>query len=167
MFWELCGNTPQAMAYTSRNRKIYDEEIIMLKKIAKVLNISEDLLLSWTSENNYGRNQLKNLFTVLTGKEDFWTMLEFRMDYVSMLKKIKISHPNFTINEESLKNVESCRNQINSIFETLMDKKVQERYCLSMGCSKSEFEQIYKKNLEEFKILDTYLLPSNPNTDAR
>ena len=90
IFWELCDNSPQAIAYTANTRKVYDEEIVFLKKICLVLGINEDLLLSWKSENNYGRNQLRSLFSNLTGMQEFYDKLEYRMDYVSMLKFINI-----------------------------------------------------------------------------
>ena len=79
VYWDLCGNSPQAHAYTA-TRRAYDEEIINLKKIAMVLGVKEDSILSWDSENDYGRNKLRSLFTKLTGREDFWDSLEYQMD---------------------------------------------------------------------------------------
>lgn len=165
IFWELCRNSPQSKAYTANYRKTYDEEIILLKKICLVLGINEDVLLSWKSENNYGRKQLSDLFTKLTGRDDFWDQLEYRMDYVSMLKFINMSHPDYKVNPASLNNVKIFRKNVNELLETCLKRNIQERYYLSMGCSKSEFEQIYKKKVEKFKELDAYSLPIAP--DAR
>lgn len=157
MFWELNENNPQAIAYTANNRKIYDEEIITLKKICTVLGINEDKLLSWKSENNYGRKQLENLFTKLTGNNNFWTLLEERMDYVSMPKFIRLSHPNLKIHETALKNAEIYRKNINELLEACLRKDRQQKYYLSMGCSISEFEKIYQEKEKAFNELNKYM----------
>ena len=157
VYWDLCGHTPQSHAYTA-TRKVYDEEIINLKKIALVLGVSEDEILSWDSENDYGRNNLKSLFTKLTGRSDFWDATEYRMDYVSMPKFIRISHPSFRIGETSLKNVELYREDLNNAFKFYLRKDIQERYYQSMGCSKSEFEQIYEKKIKEYQQLEKQLM---------
>lgn len=167
IYWELCGNSPESKAYTANTRKYYDEEIIFLKKICLVLGVSEDTVLAWKSENNYGREQLKSLFAKLTGINDFWDKLEYRMDYVSMLKFINASHPDFKVSQVSLKNVDEFRKNINELLRTCMQRNFQEKYYMSLGVSKSEFEQIYNKKQEEFKLLDSYLSHNNPNLDPR
>lgn len=160
VYWDLCGHTPQSHAYTA-TRKVYDEEIITLKKIALILGVSEDEILSWDSENNYGRNNLKSLFTKLTGRSEFWDSMEYRMDYVSMPKFIRMSHPSFRIGETSLKNVETYRGDLNNAFRFYLRKHIQERYYQSMGCSKSDFEEIYKKKFNEYEQLEKYFRTTN------
>ncbi len=167
IYWELCENSPESMAYTANTRKNYDEEILFLKKICLTLGVKEDTLLSWKSENNYGREQLRNLFAKLTGVKDFWDKLEYRMDYVSILKFIHTSHPDFKVSQLSLNNVERFRKNINELLQACMQRNFQEKYYSSFGVSKSEFEQIYSKKQEEFKLLNLYLAHNNPNLDPR
>ena len=167
IYWELCKNSPESKAYTANTRKHYDEEIIFLKKICLALGVSEDTLLAWKSENNYGREQLKNLFANLTSIDKFWDKLEYRMDYVSMLKFIHTSHPDFNVSQASLKNVEIFRKNINELLQVCMQRNFQEKYYMSLGVSKNEFEQIYNERSEEFKLVDSYLSRNNPNLDPR
>ena len=157
VYWDLCGNTPQAYAYTA-TRTQYDEEIINLKKIALVLGINEDELLSWDSENDYGRNQLRGLFTKLTGREEFWDSLEYRLDYVSMPTFIRLSHPSFRISDTSLRNVALYRDNLNDVLKVCLKKDVQKRYYQSMGCSENEFEQIYQQKINQYKQLEKQLM---------
>lgn len=163
IFWELCGNSPESKAYTAKTRTVYDEEIVFLKKICLVLGIKEEDLLVWKSENNYGRVQLKNLFAKITGSNDFWDNLEYKMDYVSMLKFIKTSHPDFKVSQSSRNNVERYRKEINELLKSCMQRSYQERYYMSLGASKSEFEQIYSKKRKDFKLVDSYLSGDNPD----
>ena len=78
-----------------------------------------------------------------------------------MPKFIRMSHPSFRIGETSLKNVELYREDLNNAFKFYLRKDIQERYYQSMGCSKSEFEQIYKKKLDEYEQLEKYLRTTN------
>ncbi len=167
IFWELCGNSPQSMAYTSNNRTVYDEEIIFLKKVCSVLGLNEDSVMSWKSENNEGRKKLISLFTKLTNSPDFWTNLEARMDYVSILKFIHIVHPNLKVNQASLDKVEMHRRNLNKLLENCLSYDIQKRYYLSMGYSESQFEQIYRKQVESFHYLNHYRYPGCPDTDYR
>lgn len=160
VYWDLCGNTPQAYAYTS-TRRTYDEEINNLRKIAVVLGVKEDRILSWKSENDYGRNQLRALFTKLTGRQKFWDLLEYKMDYVSMPKFIRISHPSFRIGEESLRNVERYRQNLINEFRFCLQKDMQKRYYESMGCSESEFESRYAQKINHFQQVEKEFMQSN------
>lgn len=167
IYWELCKNSPASKAYTANTRKYYDEEIIFLKKICLALGVSEDTLLALKSENNYGREQLKYLFAKLTSIDDFLDKLEYRMDYVSMLKYIHTSHPDLNVSQASLKNVEIFRKNINELLEVCMQRNYQEKYYMSLDVSKNEFEQIFNKNSEEFKLVDSYLSRNKPDLDPR
>jgi len=89
------------------------------------------------------------------------------MDYVSMLKFIRTTYPDFKVNPTSLKKVELYRRNINEILQTCMEYKFQERYYRSLGVSKSDFEQIYNKKQEEFKVVDSYLAHNSPNGEPR
>lgn len=160
VYWNLCGNTPQAYAYTA-TRRTYDEEINNLKKIALVLGVNEDRILSWKSENDYGRNQLRVLFTELIGRQNFWDLLEYKMDYVSMPKFIRISQPFFRISEESLKNVERYRQNLINEFRFCLQKDMQKRYYESMGCSESEFELSYAQKINEFQRVEKEFMKQN------
>lgn len=161
IFWELCNNSPQSFEYTAKNRKIYDEEIIWLKKICLVLGINEDLLLSWKSEDNYGRNKLNSLFNRLTESPDFWTKLEYRMDYASTLKYFNITHPELRTNQTTINNVQICKRTVNKILEKYLEHDIQKKYYLSFGCSENEFEQIYNKKIKNFQSLNNYLYSNN------
>ena len=167
IFWELCGNSPQSKAYTANNRKTYDEEIIFLKKVCAILGIDENALLSWKSENNYGRQKLIDLFNMLTNTPDFWTKLEYRMDYISLLKFIHIVHPNLKVNQPSLARVEMHRKDLNKLLENCLNYNLQQRYYLSMGYSQNKFEQIYNKKIRYFQSLNNYMYPGRPNADYR
>lgn len=76
------------------------------------------------------------------------------MDYVSMLKLIQISHPNFIVDNNSLNTINLYRTQINDIFNALMEKSFQEKYYLSLGIDKKHFEQIYAKQKGIFENLN-------------
>ena len=158
VYWDLCHNSPQAYAYTAQTRKVYDEEIINLKKVITILGINEDELLSWKSDNNFGRNRLDKLFMKLTGIEDFWEKLEYRMDYIFMPKFIQKSHPHFRIHQTALKNVKLYKENIDNLLNVCLRKDIQERYYKLMGCSKEEFEMIYQNKLKEFEQLNQYLI---------
>jgi len=151
IYWELCDNSPNAHFYTAQERKTYDEEIITLKKIIAILGLNEDDVLSWESNENFGRQNLEKLFATLTGKKDFWTLLENRMDYIIMPKFIRISHPQFKISETSLKNVKIFKEDIEKALENCMKKDLQKSYYLSIGCSEEEFEEIFQKKQQEFE----------------
>ena len=155
IYWELCGNSDKSIAETGR-RTTYDEEIITLKKIATVLGINEDMIMAWSCENNYGRNQLKFLFSKLTGDSNFWTKLEYRMDYVTMLKHIKFSHPQYNIDEESLMNIERFRRDIKNMLRGCLLKAKQKEYLLSLGCTPDEFEGVYSRTITKFQELEKY-----------
>ena len=155
IYWELCGNSDKAIEETGR-RTTYDEEIITLKKIATVLGINEDVIMAWSCENNYGRNQLKSLFSKLTGDSDFWTKLEYRMDYVTMLKHIKFSHPQYNIDEESLMNIERFRRDIKNMLRGCLLKAKQKEYLLALGCTPDEFEGVYSRTITKFQELEKY-----------
>ncbi len=157
IYWELCGYSNTAIAET-RKRTEYDEEIITLKKIAIVLGINEDLLLIWKSENDYGREQLKFLFSKLTGDTNFWTKLEYRMDYVTMFKHIKFSHPQFKIDNESLINIEKYKEDICNLLRGCLLKEKQKEYLLSYGCALEEFEAMYQHKITEFQALEKYMI---------
>lgn len=137
-------------------RTTYDEEIITLKKIATVLGINEDVIMAWSCENNYGRNQLKALFSKLTGDCDFLTKLEYRMDYVTMLKHIKFSHPQYNIDEESLMNTERFRRDIKNMLRGCLLKAKQKEYLLALGCTPDEFEGVYSRTITKFQELEKY-----------
>lgn len=155
VYWDLCGNSPQAHAYTA-TRRAYDEEIINLKKIAMVLGVKEDSILSWDSENDYGRNKLRSLFTKLTGREDFWDSLEYQMDYIFMPKFISASKPSFTITQRSLKNVETYRERLMNVFRFCLQKDMQKRYYQAMEWPESKFESIYGQKIKECEQLEKY-----------
>ena len=89
------------------------------------------------------------------------------MDYVSMLKFIHTSHPDFKVSKLSLNNVNIFRKNINKLLQACMQRNFQEKYYMSLGVSKSEFEQIYSKKQDEFKLVDSYLAHNNPNLDPR
>ena len=155
MYWDLCENSSKSIVETG-NRKTYDEEIITLKKIATVLQINEDTIMAWSCENNYGRNQLKSLFYKLTGDSNFWTKLEYRMDYVTMLKIIKFSHSQYNVDEESLINIEIFRRDIKNMLRGCLLKAKQKEYCLSLGCTEEEFEGVYSRAIVKFQELEKY-----------
>lgn len=157
IYWELCGYSNTAIAET-RRRTTYDEEIITLKKIATVLGIDEDQILAWKSENDYGRNMLKILFTKLTGDRNFWTELEYRMDYVVMLTFIKLSHSQLKIDDESLRNIERYREDIKNMLRKCLLKEKQKEYLLSYGCTLEEFEVVYSQRITEFQRLEKYAI---------
>ena len=155
IYWELCENSNQSIEET-RRRTTYDEEIITLKKIATVLGINEDMIMAWSCENNYGRNQLKSLFSKLTGDSDFWTKLEYRMDYVIMFKHIKFSHPQYKIDRESLKNIEVYKREIENMLRGCLLKEKQKAYLLALGCTPGEFKEVYALAITNFQKLEEY-----------
>ena len=112
--------------------------------------------MAWSCENNYGRNQLKSLFSKLTDDSDFWTKLEYRMDYVTMLKHIKFSHPQYNIDEESLINIERFRRDIKNMLRGCLLKAKQKEYLLSLGCTPDEFEGVYSRTITKFQELEKY-----------
>ena len=155
IYWDLCDNIEKAIEETGR-RTIYDEEIITLKKIATVLGINEDTIMAWSCEDNYGRNQLKSLFFKLTGDSDFWTKLEYRMDYILMLKNIRLSHPQYKIDKESLTNIDIYIKDIKNMLRGCLLKSKQKAYYLSLGCSPEEFEEVYLRAITSLQELEKY-----------
>ena len=84
-----------------------------------------------------------------------------------MLKFIHTSHPDFKVSQLFLNNVNIFRENINELLQACMQPNFQEKYYMSLGVSKSEFEQIYSKKQDEFKLVDSYLAHNNPNLDPR
>lgn len=132
IFWELWRYSQEALVYT-RQRTFYDEEVVILKKIAIVLGISEDLILSWRSENNYGRKQLQMLFKKLTRNNNFWDELEYKIDYVVRAKVLRVAQPQFKIDQKSIENVRQYRKEINNMLKGCFNKERQMAYYQILG----------------------------------
>lgn len=80
-----------------------------------------------------------------------------------MLEFILTTCPNYNVSEESLRNVEIFRNDINRILEVCIKRDHQERYYKFLGRNLNDFEGRYQTYLAEFKLVNSTFKPTNPD----
>lgn len=157
VYWDLCKSSIEKATKETQKRTFYDEEIILFKMICIILGIDEDEILSWESDNEICRRRLIYCFSKLTNQENFWKKLEAYMDYIAMVKYIKLTEPNWVLSNETLNTVDICKKNINDCFQFCMQEDIQRIYFLSNGYSYTNFEKVYEKKLEELRKLENYL----------
>lgn len=90
MAWKFDSNNTNRY-FRTQNRTYYDEEIITMKTIAKILDLSDNEIFYKSNKNNAARTFMENRTEALTGSSRFWTILEFYLDYIEMQKVGKTS----------------------------------------------------------------------------
>lgn len=90
MAWQFDSNNTNRY-FRTQNRTYYDEEIITMKTIAKILDLSDDEIFYKSNKNNEARTFMESRTENLTGNSRFWTLLESYLDYIEMQKVGKIS----------------------------------------------------------------------------
>ena len=159
---ELEGVIDKCFAGVSGIKYLFIDEVQNVKGFEEVLNSyreERDYSIFITGSNSYLLSG--ELITKLTGRQKFWDLLEYKMDYVSMPKFIRISHPSFRIGEESLRNVERYRQNLINEFRFCLQKDMQKRYYESMGCSENEFESRYAQKINHFQQVEKEFMQSN------
>lgn len=90
MAWNFDSNSANRY-FRTQNRTYYDEEIITMKTIAKILDLSDNEIFYKSNKNNAARTFMENRTRNLTGDSKYWFLLEFYLDYIEMQKVIKTS----------------------------------------------------------------------------